>query len=43
MGVDMVAEFIKSGKKPDQQITLLTPAVITKENLTEAERLSEAK
>jgi inositol transport system substrate-binding protein len=43
MGVDMVAEFIKSGKKPDQQITLLTPAVITKENLNEAERLSEAK
>ena len=43
MGVDMVAEFIKSGKKPDQQITLLTPAVITKENLNEAERLSEVK
>jgi inositol transport system substrate-binding protein len=43
MAVDMAAAFLKSGKKPDQQITLLTPAVITKDNLTEAERLSEAK
>ncbi len=43
IGVDMVAEFLKSGKKPDQQVTLLTPVAITKENLSEGERLNEVK
>ena len=42
-GVQMLSNFIKSGKKPDQQVTLLTPIAITKDNLTEAERLSEVK
>jgi ribose transport system substrate-binding protein/inositol transport system substrate-binding protein len=43
IGVDMVAEFLKSGKKPEQQITLLTPEAITKDNLNLAERLNEVK
>jgi inositol transport system substrate-binding protein len=43
IGVDMVAEFLKSGKKPDQQVTLLTPVAITKENLNVGERLNEVK
>ena len=43
LGVQTLVDFIKSGKKPDQQITLLTPVAITKANLTEAERLNEVK
>ena len=43
MGVDILADYIKSGKKPDQQINLLTPAAITKDNLKDAERLGEVK
>ena len=31
LGVDMLADFLKSGKKPEQQITLLTPVAITKD------------
>ena len=42
-GVDMVADFLKTGKKPAQQITLLTPQAITKDNLNLAERLNEVK
>jgi inositol transport system substrate-binding protein len=42
-GVDMLADFLKSGKKPDQKIVLLTPVAITKDNLKEAERLDEVK
>lgn len=42
-GVDILANFLKDGTKPAQQITLLTPVAITKENLNTAERLSEVK
>ena len=42
-GVQIVADYIKSGKKPDQQINLITPAAITKDNLKDAERLDEVK
>jgi inositol transport system substrate-binding protein len=42
-GVNIMAEFLKSGKKPDQQVTLLTPVAITKDNLNDAERLGEVK
>jgi inositol transport system substrate-binding protein len=41
--VDIMAEYLKSGKRPDQQITLLTPVAITKDNLSTAERLNEVK
>src|ERR1700684_578603 len=41
--VQILANYLKSGKKPDQQITLLTPVAITKDNLNTAERLSEVK
>ena len=43
LGVQTLVDFIKSGKKPEQQITLLTPVAITKANLTDAERLNEVK
>jgi inositol transport system substrate-binding protein len=35
--------FLRDGKKPDQQVLLLTPIAITSENLDKAERLSEVK
>jgi ribose transport system substrate-binding protein/inositol transport system substrate-binding protein len=35
--------FLREGKKPDQQVTLLTPIAITSENLDQAERLNEIK
>jgi inositol transport system substrate-binding protein len=41
--VDIMAEYLKSGKKPEQKVTLLTPVAITKDNLKDAERLSEVK
>jgi ABC-type sugar transport system substrate-binding protein len=41
--VDILAEYLKSGKKPEQQVTLLTPQAITKDNLNLAERLNEVK
>jgi inositol transport system substrate-binding protein len=43
MGVQIMADFLKSGKKPGQQITLLTPVAITKDNIKDAERLGEVK
>ena len=43
LGVNTLSDFIKSGKKPDQQVLLLTPIAITKDNLKEAERLGEVK
>ena len=43
MAVEILANFLKHGKKPEQQITLLTPIAITKANLNEAERLGEVK
>ena len=39
----ILADFLKIGKKPAQQINLLTPVAITKDNLKDAERLSEVK
>ena len=42
-GVDILTSFLKDGTKPAQQITLLTPVAITKDNLNTAERLSEVK
>ena len=41
--VDIMAEYLKTGKKPEQQITLLTPVAITKDNLNTAERINEVK
>jgi inositol transport system substrate-binding protein len=35
--------FLREAKKPDQQVTLLTPIAITSENLNQAERLNEIK
>jgi inositol transport system substrate-binding protein len=35
--------FLRDGKKPEQQVTLLTPIAITTENLDKAERLNEVK
>jgi ABC-type sugar transport system substrate-binding protein len=35
--------FLRDGKKPEQQVTLLTPIAITSENLDKAERLNEVK
>ena len=35
--------LLREGKKPDQQVTLLTPIAITSENLNQAERLNEVK
>src|SRR6202166_1854082 len=43
MSVQILADFLKNGKKPEQQITLLTPIAITKANLNEAERLGEVQ
>jgi len=42
-GVDLAADFVKSGKKPESQVNLITPVAITKDNLNEAERLGEVK
>ena len=41
--VDVLVAFLRDGKKPDQQVTLLTPIAITKDNLNDAERLGEVK
>jgi inositol transport system substrate-binding protein len=41
--VQILANYLRSGKKPDQQVTLLTPVAITKANLNDAERLGEVK
>ena len=41
--VKIMADYLKTGKKPEQQITLLTPAAITKDNINDAERLNELK
>ena len=43
IGVQTLAAFIKSGKKPAEKILLLTPVAITKDNLQVAERLGEVK
>ena len=41
--LDALVSFLRDGKKPDQQVTLLTPIAITKDNLDQAERLNEVK
>ena len=41
--VQILADYLKSGKKPDPKITLLTPIAITKDNLKDGERLNELK
>ena len=39
----VLVAFLREGKKPDQQVTLLTPIAITSDNLKQAERLNEVK
>src|SRR5919202_6568006 len=41
--MDIMVDYLKSKKKPDQNLVLLTPIVVTKANLDKAERLSEVK
>jgi inositol transport system substrate-binding protein len=43
IGVQILADYLKSGKKPAQQVTLLSPVAITKDNIKDGERLSELK
>lgn len=43
IGVDTLVAFIKDGTKPAEQVHLLTPVAITKDNLNTAERLGEVK
>jgi inositol transport system substrate-binding protein len=35
--------FLREDKKPDNQVTLLTPIAITSDNIDQAERLNEVK
>ena len=41
--LQVLVAFLREGKKPDQQVTLLTPIAVTSENLNQAERLNEVK
>jgi inositol transport system substrate-binding protein len=41
--LDTLVSFLREGKKPAQQVTLLTPIAITSDNLNQAERLNEVK
>jgi inositol transport system substrate-binding protein len=41
--LEALVASLREGKKPDQQVTLLTPIAITSENLNQAERLNEVK
>jgi ABC-type sugar transport system substrate-binding protein len=41
--VDILVDYLKTQKKPEKDLVLLTPIMITKANLAKAERLSEAK
>jgi inositol transport system substrate-binding protein len=41
--LEVLVTYLREGKKPDQQVTLLTPIAITSENLNQAERLNEVK
>src|ERR1700756_5254044 len=41
--LDTLVAFLRDGKKPDDQVKLLTPIAITSENLNQAERLDEVK
>ena len=42
-GVQILMDFIKNGTKPAEQLVLLTPVAVTKDNLSVGERLSEVK
>jgi ABC-type sugar transport system substrate-binding protein len=42
-GVQILMDFIKNGTKPAEQVTLLTPVAVTKDNLEVGERLGEVK
>ena len=41
--METLVASLRDGKKPDQQVTLLTPIAITSDNLNQAERLNEVK
>ena len=41
--VDIMMNYVKNKKKPENELVFLTPIVITKQNLDKAERLSEVK
>ena len=41
--LEVLVTYLREGKKPEQQVTLLTPIAITSENLNQAERLNEVK
>jgi len=41
--LDTLVAFLRDGKQPAEKVTLLTPVAITKDNLDQAERLSEVK
>jgi ABC-type sugar transport system substrate-binding protein len=41
--LDILVKFLREGVKPAQSVILLTPVAITKDNLNQAERLSEVK
>ncbi len=41
--LDTLVSYLRDGKEPAQKVTLLTPIAITKDNLNQAERLSEVK
>ena len=41
--VDILMSYVKDKKKPDRDLVLLTPIVLTKDNLNKAERLDEVK
>src|SRR5215469_15739035 len=41
--METLVAYLRDGKKPDQQVTLLTPIAITSDNLNQAERLNEVK
>jgi ribose transport system substrate-binding protein/inositol transport system substrate-binding protein len=41
--LDTLVAFLRDGTKPAQQVTLLTPIAITKDNLNQAERIGEVK
>ena len=39
----VLVSYLRDGTKPAQQVTLLTPIAVTKDNLNQGERLSEVK
>ena len=41
--LDTLVAYLRDGKKPAEQVKLLTPIAITSENLNQAERLDEVK